>query len=162
MRSITASQRGNASSDTGAASQFGNIPTGVALTTIAAEKAMPLVDLDAEIERVEGRKIREIFAAEGEAAFRRIEKAALKRVAAGRGQVVALGGGALLDPESRSLAESTGRVVFLECPEDELLRRVSRSRDRPLLADDAAARLEELLRGRKSHYASFSERIVPR
>lgn len=129
---------------------------------LAAEKAMPLVDLDAEIERVEGRKIREIFAAEGEAAFRRIEKAALKRVAAGRGQVVALGGGALLDPESRSLAESTGRVVFLECPEDELLRRVSRSRDRPLLADDAAARLEELLKGRKSHYASFSERIVPR
>ena len=127
---------------------------------LAEAKAMPLVDLDAEIERSEGRKIKEIFAAAGEAAFRRIEKETLRRVASGRGQVVALGGGALLDPESRSLAETTGRVVFIECPQDELLRRVSRSHLRPLLADDAAGRLERLLCARRDHYLSFAERIT--
>ena len=126
---------------------------------LAAAKAMPLVDLDAEIEASEGRKITEIYAADGEAAFRKIEKETLRRVASKRGQVVALGGGALLDSESRRLAESTGRVVVIECPEDELLGRVSRSQSRPLLADDASGKLERLLFARRDHYLSFAERL---
>jgi shikimate kinase len=120
---------------------------------------MPLVDLDAEIERAEGRKISEMFASDGESAFRAKEKAALERVAAGRGQVVALGGGALLDPESRRLAEATGRVVFIECPDEELLRRVRLSQARPLLVGDAAEKLSGLLSSRREHYLSFGERI---
>ena len=126
---------------------------------LARKKDMPLVDLDAEIERMEGRKIAGIFAAEGEAAFRALEKSALKRVAGGHGQVVALGGGALLDPESRALAESTGRVVFLDCPQEELLRRIELSDDRPLLAAGKAEKLIELLLNRSEHYLSFKERI---
>lgn len=128
---------------------------------LARRKDMPLVDLDAEIERSQGRSISEIFASEGEAAFREIEKTELRRVASGCGQVVALGGGALLDPDSRRLAEETGRVVFIECPEDELKRRVSLSAERPLLAENAAAKLEKLLAERREHYGSFSERIRP-
>lgn len=126
---------------------------------LAAEKAMALVDLDAEIERVEGRKIAEIFDSEGEAAFRAIEKRELRRVAAGRGQVVALGGGALLDDESRALAEATGRVVLIECDEATLLERVRRSSARPLLSGDSAGRLANLLATRRQHYASFKEVI---
>lgn len=126
---------------------------------LAAEKAMALVDLDAEIERVEGRKIAEIFDSEGEAAFRAIEKRELRRVAAGRGQVVALGGGALLDDESRALAEATGRVVLIECDEATLLERVRRSSARPLLSGDPAGRLANLLTTRRQHYASFKEVI---
>ena len=53
------------------------------------------------------------------------EKAALEKVSKIHGQVVALGGGALLDPECRRIAESTGRVVFLECPDEVLLERVA-------------------------------------
>ena len=128
---------------------------------LAAEKMMPFVDLDDEIEKCDGRRIAAIFAQDGEAAFRTAEKAMLKRVSATPGQVVALGGGALLDPESRRMAEETGRVVFIACPEDELLRRVAKSQARPLLAGDAAERLRKLLAARREHYASFRERISP-
>ena len=126
---------------------------------LAAGKSMPLVDLDAEIEKAQGRTIAEIFAVDGEAAFRRIEKAALEKTAAKRGQIVALGGGALLDGDSRRLAEATGRIVFIDCPEEELLRRVDASESRPLLAGDRRQRLHELLIARREHYASFKERI---
>ena len=127
---------------------------------LAAEKQMPFVDLDAEIERRAGRRIAEIFAQDGEAAFRAMEAEELRRVAEAHGQVVALGGGALLAEGSRALAEKTGRVVFIECAEDELLRRVSASQDRPLLAGAAAEKLRALLAARRDHYASFKERIV--
>ena len=123
--------------------------------SIAAATGMRLVDLDAEIVRAAGRPIADIFAADGEAAFRRMEKEALARVAGQRGQVVALGGGALLDGESRRLAESTGRVVLLTCPEEELCRRAARSAERPLLAGGAADRMRALLAARRVHYASF-------
>ena len=126
---------------------------------LAAEKKMPLVDLDAEIVRTDGRSIADIFAQDGEAAFRAMEKSALERVSKTRGQVVALGGGALLDPQCRKIAESTGRVVFIECPESVLLERVSATRERPLLNGDAAERMRKLLAARKDHYNSFPERI---
>ena len=120
---------------------------------------MPLVDVDAEIVKAEGRPIADIFASDGEAAFRRIERETLARVAARGGQVVALGGGALLDDGSRRLAESTGRVVVLACPEDELLRRAAASSERPLLAGDRAERLRELLAARRAHYGSFAVKV---
>jgi shikimate kinase len=127
---------------------------------LAAEKGMPFVDLDAEIEKRDGRKISDIFSLDGEPAFRAKEKAELKRVSASRGQVVALGGGALLDGESRHIAETTGRVIFIDCPVDELLRRISLSQARPLLAGDVVERMRALLAARREHYASFGERIV--
>ena len=126
---------------------------------MAAAKRMPFVDLDAEIEKRAGMTIPEIFADGGETAFREMEKAELRRVGAGRGQVVALGGGALLDGECRRIAESTGRVVFIECPEAELVRRTMLSSARPLLAGDVQARLRRLLDSRREHYDSFPERI---
>ena len=126
---------------------------------LAAEKGMPLVDLDAEIVRNDGRSIRDIFAQDGEAAFRAKEKSALEKVSKAHGQIVALGGGALLDPECRRIAESTGRVVFLECPDEVLLERVAASQERPLLTGDAMDRMRRLLVARRTHYASFRERI---
>jgi shikimate dehydrogenase len=128
---------------------------------LAAEKDMPLVDLDAEIERADGRRISDIFAQDGEAVFRVKERAALEEVSKTHGQIVALGGGALLDPECRRIAESTGRVVFIECPEEALMRRVAASNERPLLAGDATDRMRRLLAARRDHYASFAERIRP-
>lgn len=128
---------------------------------LAAEKGMPCVDLDAEIERRAGRTIASVFAAEGEAAFRRMEMDALAEIAAKGGAVVALGGGALLDPEARRIAETSGQVVFLECPEETLLERVQRSEARPLLRGDAVRRMKDLLAARREHYASFAVRIRP-
>ncbi|MDY5596049.1 MAG: shikimate kinase, partial [Kiritimatiellia bacterium] len=99
------------------------------------------------------------FSTDGEAAFRKIEHDELKRVSATPGQVVALGGGALLDPASRAVAEATGRVIFIECDEAELIRRVAASCDRPLLAGGAEGRMKALLQSRREHYASFRERL---
>ena len=123
---------------------------------IAAATGLAFVDLDDEIVRTEGRAIAKIFADDGEAAFRSMEKDALRRISSQRGKIVALGGGALLDGASRRIAETTGRVVLLDCPEDELLRRASRSDARPLLSGDAAERLHSLLAARRDHYASFA------
>ena len=124
---------------------------------IAAATGWKLVDLDAEIVKAEERSIPEIFAAGGEKGFRAIEKRELTRVCASetsapQGQVVALGGGALLDDDCRRRAEAAGRVVVLDCDLETLKSRLTGG-DRPLSAD--IAKLEALVVSRAAHYASF-------
>ena len=124
---------------------------------IAAATGWKLVDLDAEIVKAEERSIPEIFAAGGEKGFRAIEKRELTRVCASetsapQGQVVALGGGALLDDDCRRMAEAAGRVVVLDCDLEALKSRLTGG-DRPLSAD--IAKLEALVVSRAAHYASF-------
>ena len=136
---------------------------------IAAATGWQLVDLDAEIVRTAGCSIPEIFAAEGEAGFRAIEKRCLQFVCEGtdplgsrgtdpvvRTKVVALGGGALLDDECRKITENAGRVIVLDCSLDVLKSRLTGG-DRPLSAD--TAKLERLVTARAAHYASFSRHI---
>ena len=128
----------------------------------AASTGRTLVDLDAEIVKAEGRSIPEIFAAEGEKGFREIEKKCLFSICGGGtpppqgGQVVALGGGALLDPENRKVTEASGRVVVLDCPLETLKARITGG-DRPLSAD--TAKLEALVKSRAAHYASFPNHV---
>ena len=125
---------------------------------IAAATGWTLVDLDAEIVKAAGRTIPEIFAAEGEAVFRAIEKDCLRRICKDAGtKVVALGGGALLDSENRATAEAAGRVVLLDCDVETLKSRMTGG-DRPLSVD--AAKLEALVKARAAHYASFPRRIA--
>ncbi len=126
---------------------------------LALEKSMPLIDLDEEIQAREKMSIPEIFAEQGEKKFREIEKEELIRVSRLKNHIVALGGGALLDDESRAIAQSTGRVVFIDCGKEELMRRVKLSSQRPLLSGDAQEKLERLLDERAEHYLSFKERI---
>lgn len=123
---------------------------------LAAAIDWKFVDLDAEIVKKAGCPIPEIFAVEGEPGFRAREQAVLRAVSSVGGQVVALGGGALLNAESRALAEATGRVVCLDCPLETLMSRLSGG-SRPLAAD--AERLRRLMADRKDHYASFPTRI---
>ena len=127
---------------------------------IAAATGWRLVDLDAEIVKATGRSIPEIFAAEGEKGFRAIEKDCLRKVADSREssgavseQVVALGGGALLDDECRRMAEASGRVVVLDCDLETLKSRLTGG-DRPLSAD--VKKLEALITARTAHYAAFA------
>lgn len=108
---------------------------GAGKTSVGEELAkllsLPFVDTDLEIERKESRSIPEIFAKEGEAKFRALEAAMIKEMAARKGLVVALGGGALMNPATRELLLSTGTVVYLKLPLDNLLDRI-RGTDRPL------------------------------
>ena len=129
---------------------------------IAAATGRTLVDLDAEIVKAEGRTIPEIFREKGEKGFREIEKGCLRaicderNVVAPTGQVIALGGGALLDSESRKIAEQAGRVIVLDCPLETLKARLTGG-DRPLSAD--TAKLEALVVSRAAHYASFPRHV---
>lgn len=109
------------------------------------------VDLDAAIERASGKSVAELFEKRGEAAFRRLERAALVKTAKRGGLVVALGGGALLDKRNLALVEKTGVLVKLTCSRRELVRRLRASRfSRPLLAGGTLDnRVRVLLRARK-------------
>ena len=134
---------------------------------IAAATGWKLVDLDTEIVKAAGRSIPEIFEKEGEKDFRAVEKRCLASICGGEtppppktsvppGRVVALGGGALLDPESRKIAETAGRVVVLDCPIETLKARITGG-DRPLSAD--TEKLEALVKSRAAHYASFPRQV---
>lgn len=127
----------------------------------AAKNDFEFIDLDAEIEKAAAKKIPEIFKTEGEKAFRKLEKETLKRVVAAvkdKNTVIALGGGALLAEESRQLVEETGKIVVLECSEEELSRRIAAQKSkRPLLENDTKTenKLKALLLARQQHYSSF-------
>ncbi len=127
--------------------------------TLAGRFDVPFTDLDAlVVEDAGGVSIPEIFAGESEAGFRARELAALEKVSARGAGVVALGGGALVNPKARAAAESAGRVLFLDVPREVLARRVmAQQGTRPLAS--AADKLFALLDSRAAHYASFPLRL---
>ncbi len=141
-------------------------PPGVGKSTVGRHAAqaldLPFVDLDARIARAAGRSIADIFASEGEAAFRQREAAALRDLIrhppGPRGAVVALGGGALLDPANRRLAHQAGIVALLTARVETLRDRLAaQPGQRPLLQD--ATQLTALLQARAAHYASFARQV---
>jgi len=132
-------------------------------TTLGRDLAMRLnaafADLDEEIVRAAGRSIPEIFATDGEAAFRALESSTLATLVAkppagpSSHRVIALGGGTLLAEANRTLCEKAGRVVCLEAPSDE--ERVRR------IADAAGSRpLGDRAVERAAHYATFPNRLA--
>jgi 3-dehydroquinate synthase len=137
-------------------------PPGSGKTTLGKSLAealgLPFLDLDGAIQARAGQTIPEIFQTQGETGFRAVERACLEE-AAQRGQgVVALGGGALLDPACRELAESCGDVLCLSAPPEALAARLEQEAGvRPLLGGEQGwqERLSALLERRSAHYASF-------
>ena len=122
---------------------------------LALKLARPFFDLDKVIEAKKGCAVSEIFAKEGEAAFRALERGVLQEVAAGNPpSVIALGGGTLLDDENRTFAERAGKILCLRADADALFARIERTPgSRPLAADREAT--AKLLEKRAGHYASF-------
>ena len=93
----------------------------------------PFVDVDEWIESSAGCRIRDLFAREGEQAFREREKAALREVLSVKGGVIAPGGGAFADEENRVLLRSYAPVVYLDTAVETLLERLAADHGRPLL-----------------------------
>jgi shikimate kinase len=125
---------------------------------LARRLGRPFVDVDGLVEASAGRSVAHIFATEGEARFRELERAAVVEACRVPDAVVATGGGTLLDPENRRCLAAAGPIVCLAAPPEEILRRVGDPASRPLLANgvargDPLARVRELLAERAPAYA---------
>jgi shikimate kinase len=111
---------------------------------LAAQLGWSFVDLDVEIERSQRMPVRDIFSKSGEARFRQLEREHLKQLSERPRVVIALGGGASVDPENRRVMDSTGTSVWLNVPFEIAARRVSMDGTRPLFKDpEHAERLYE-------------------
>lgn len=100
---------------------------------LAARLGIPFVDADAEIEAAADMTIPEIFASKGEEYFRDGEKRVIARLLESGPQVLATGGGAFMNPDTRALVGVKGVSVWLKAEFDVLMRRIRRRADRPLL-----------------------------
>ena len=121
---------------------------------LGARLGIPFIDADAEIEKAAGMSIADIFARHGEAAFRSGEARVIARLLNGGPQVLATGGGAVMNPETRALIQKKGVSIWLSAEFELLLRRISkRKAERPMLQTaDPAATLRELLAKREPIY----------
>jgi shikimate kinase len=122
---------------------------------LAGRLAIPFVDADAEIEKAAGMSIADIFARHGEAYFRSGEARVIARLLEGGPQVLATGGGAFMNADTRALIKMKGVSIWLQAEYDVLVRRISKRRnERPLLQTaNPAETLRQLLIEREPIYA---------
>ena len=121
---------------------------------LAARLGLPFRDADAEIELAAGRTIPELFARFGEPEFRDGERRVIRRLLAGDPIVLATGGGAFMDPTTRTAVRDGAVSVWLRCTLATLVRRVASRSNRPLLANgDPAEILGKLMQTRHPTYA---------
>ncbi len=122
---------------------------------LAARLGVPFVDADTEIEKAAGMSIADIFARHGEADFRSGEARVIARLLESGPQVLATGGGAVMNEDTRAAIKAKGISIWLCAELDVLMRRINkRKNDRPLLQTaDPAATLHALLTAREPIYA---------
>ncbi|WP_329055788.1 shikimate kinase [Streptomyces violaceus] len=116
-------------------------------------------DTDDDIVAAQNRTIAEIFVEEGEAAFRAIEKQAVREALAGYDGVLALGGGAVLDQDTRALLAGQ-RVVYLSMDVEEAVKRTGLNAARPLLAINPRKQWRELMEARRHLYEEVATAVV--
>lgn len=128
---------------------------------VAEQLGWSFADVDNEIEREQGISIAEIFSRHGEAQFRYLEAEAIRhhvgRVEAGLPWVVALGGGAIIQPANWQLIQNNGVTVWLDCPLEIVRRRLGDDVTRPLARDRAS--LASLYDHRRPLYSRADFRI---
>jgi len=128
---------------------------------LAQRLNLPFVDADTEIETAAGMTVADIFARFGEAHFRDGERRVIARLITGEPRVIATGGGAFIQDETRALILDNTLSVWLDASPEVLVARVGRRDTRPLLREgDPRAILEELARVRNPIYAQAHLRIV--
>ena len=121
---------------------------------LASALNLPFRDADEEIEKAAGRSISDIFAEYGEADFRDGERRVIARLLDDPPHVLATGGGAFMNPDTRALIKARAVSVWLKVDLDTLAKRVGRKDTRPLLkGKDARAVLDDLAQVRYPVYA---------
>ncbi len=138
---------------------------GAGKTTIGRLLARKLnrrfVDSDHEIEARTGATIPWIFEIEGEACFRRREADVIRDLSGQQGLVLATGGGAVLNPQSRALLAERGTVIYLRASIGSILQRTAHDKNRPLLQTaDPRAKLEELWAQRDPLYREIADLVI--
>ncbi len=119
-----------------------------------------LLDMDAEIEHRAGRTIADIFAQQGEPAFRAMERELAREVSGRENLIIACGGGVVLQPDNLADLSRTGLIFCLTATAEAVLDRVSRAHHRPLLAgEDRDRRVRELMEKRRPLYAAIPLQI---
>ena len=127
---------------------------------LAARLGLTFVDADAEIERAAGCSVNDIFALYGEGAFRDGERRVIARLLDGRPQVLATGGGAFMNAETRALIKQKGLSIWLDADIELLVKRTGRRDTRPLLKrGDPREVLEQLAAERYPTYALADLRV---
>ena len=138
-------------------------PMGAGKTTVGALLAeawgVAARDTDADVEALEGRTISDIFVESGEAHFRDLERKAVAEALATHDGVLALGGGAVLDPATRELLAGH-QVVFLRVGLSDAVKRVGLGSARPLLLGNVRGRIKALLDERTPVYESVATLVV--
>ncbi|MEO0318633.1 MAG: 3-dehydroquinate synthase [Pseudomonadota bacterium] len=124
---------------------------------LAKKLNLRFVDADHEIEARTGATIPLIFEIEGEASFRQREADVIRDLTAQQGIVLATGGGAVLNAQSRRYLHERGTVIYLRASINSILQRTSHDRNRPLLQTaDPRARIEELSKQRAPLYEAVA------
>lgn len=138
-------------------------PMGVGKSTVgqllAERLGVAYRDTDDDIVAEQGRAIAEIFVDEGESAFRAVEKRAVHRALAAHDGVLALGGGAILDADTRALLAGQ-RVVYLSMDVEEAVKRTGLNAARPLLAVSPRKQWRELMEARRNLYEEVATAVV--
>jgi shikimate kinase len=126
---------------------------------LAQQWGVPFRDTDADIESAEGRPVSDIFVDSGEEHFRVLERAAVAEALRAHDGVIALGGGAVMDPGTRDLL-SGHRVVFLRVGLSDAAARVGLGVSRPLLLGNVRGRIKQLIDERTPVYESVAGHVV--
>jgi shikimate kinase len=128
---------------------------------VARRLGRPFYDSDQEVEARTGARVAQIFELEGEAGFRLREKQMIDELSRYEGVVLATGGGAVIDPQTRARLRGRGTVIYLRSHPHDLWLRTRRDRNRPLLqTEDPKARLESLYATRDPLYRECAHVIV--
>ena len=128
---------------------------------VARELSRPFVDSDDEVVARTGRAVTEIFATDGEAAFRAIEADVMADLLASPPpSVIAAAGGSVLNSSTRARLRESGTVVWMRAPVDVLVGRTSRGTHRPALANDPRATLTQMETDREALYGEVADVTV--
>ena len=118
------------------------------------------IEMDADIEKTAGKSIVNIFAQNGEAYFRSLEKELLRKLALERDIVISCGGGLICDDENLPLLKDTGWVFCLKASASTIYKRIKKQQDRPLLnLDNPLVEINRLLNSREPYYSQAHHAI---
>ena len=127
---------------------------------VAEQLGMTFVDMDDVIEAREGRKISDIFETDGEPYFRQLERHLVLELSGKNNQVIATGGGVVLNPDNIRDYTMSGIVVCLTATPEVILERVAKESHRPLLeGDEKMNKILGILESRKDLYAAIPHQV---